>query len=91
MSQLESGTENLQILASEPYYVGSHEWYLVVFTYDEAGTMLGGALFVNTIGAHALPIWLEAPNNQFDALYAETFSVAVNGFALASESVHAAE
>jgi len=91
VSQLESGTENLQILASEPYYVGSHEWYLVVFTYDEAGTTLGGALFVNTIGAHDLTIWLEAPNNQFDALYAETFSVAVNGFALASEAAPAAE
>jgi hypothetical protein len=80
VQQLQSSEQNVQILASQPYYVGNQEWYLVVFTYDKE-VKIGGAFFTTTVGGQDYVFWLEAPDDQFDQLYADTFSVAIGSFA----------
>lgn len=79
LAALQQSETNLQVLASEPYYVGNEEWHLVVFTYDDAQKM-AGAFFATTLGTQDYILWIEAPDIAFDQLYADTFSVAVNGF-----------
>ena len=79
VAALQQSETNLQVLASEPYYVGNEEWHLVVFTYDDAQKM-AGAFFATTLGTQDYILWIEAPDIAFDQLYADTFSVAVNGF-----------
>lgn len=79
VSQLQTNRQNLEILASQPYYVGSSEWYLVVFRY-EADVKMGGAFFAISSGGQDYVFWLEAPDAEFDQLYAEVFSVAIGGF-----------
>jgi hypothetical protein len=77
---LQSGVQNLQVLASEPFYIGGLEWHVVVFTYDDA-VKIGGAFFTTTnVGGQDYVFWLEAPDADFDQLYADTFSVIVGGF-----------
>jgi hypothetical protein len=80
LSQLQSGVQNLQVLASEPFYIGGLEWHVVVFTYD--GTVkIGGAFFTTSnVGGQDYVFWLEAPDSDFDKLYADTFSVIIGGF-----------
>ncbi len=81
LSQLQSGVQNLQVLASEPFYIGGLEWHVVVFTYDGTVT-IGGAFFTTTnVGGQDYVFWLEAPNADFDQLYADVFSVIIGGFA----------
>ncbi|NDJ75514.1 MAG: hypothetical protein GYB65_04575, partial [Chloroflexi bacterium] len=83
IDRLDENVVNLAILASEPYYVGSEEWHLVVFTYD-ADVTIGGAFFATTdVGGQDYVFWLEAPNTDFDQLYADVFSIVVDGFSFA--------
>ncbi len=77
--QLQAGVTNLQISASQEYYVGNQNWYLVVFTYDDTQKM-AGAFFATTVGAQDYIFWMEAPDAQFDQLYADVFSVSIGGF-----------
>ncbi|MBN1200239.1 MAG: hypothetical protein JXJ20_00145 [Anaerolineae bacterium] len=80
IDQLQASVTNLEILASEPYYVGNREWHLVVFVYDDQVKM-AGAFFVTTDGQNDYTFWLEAPDADFDQIYADVFSVTVDGFA----------
>jgi hypothetical protein len=80
VTELQNTETNLQILASQPYYVGNEEWYLVVFTYDDVVKM-AGAFFATTVGGEDYVFWLEAPDAEFDQLYNDIFSAAVDGFA----------
>ncbi|HML24762.1 MAG TPA: clostripain-related cysteine peptidase [Aggregatilinea sp.] len=80
ISQLEGSVSNFSVSASEPYYIGENEWYLVVFTYDNAGTLTAGAFFAATFGGQDYTFWIEAPDAQFDQLYADVFSVSLGGF-----------
>lgn len=82
VTQLEAGVQNLEILASEPFYIGGREWHVVVFTYDGA-VKIGGAFFTLAgIGGQDVTFWIEAPDADFDRLYAEVFAVILGGFAL---------
>ena len=80
IAQLEGSVSNFQVSASEPYYIGATEWYLVVFTYDDAGTPVAGAFFAASVGGQDYTFWIEAPDAQFDQLYADVFSVSLGGF-----------
>ncbi|WP_119072122.1 clostripain-related cysteine peptidase [Aggregatilinea lenta] len=80
IAQLEGSVSNFQVSASEPYYIGETEWHLVVFTYDDAGTPVAGAFFAASVGAQDYTFWIEAPDAQFDQLYADVFSVSLGGF-----------
>jgi hypothetical protein len=79
VSQLQSGVQNLQVKASQPYYVGGRDWYLVVFTYDK-DVKMAGAFFVTSVGVQDYTFWIEAPDADFDQLYADIFSVTIGGF-----------
>jgi len=79
VDQLETSVANLEILASEPYYVGNREWHLVVFVYD-ADVKMAGAFFATSVGGSDVTFWLEAPDAVFDQLYADIFSVTIGGF-----------
>jgi hypothetical protein len=81
VQQLQSNEQNLQVLAEQPYYVGNQEWYLVVFTYDKAGVAQAGAFFATTVGGQDYIFWMEAPDAEFDQIYADTFGVSVDSFA----------
>ncbi len=80
VTQLQGGVQNLQISASQPYYVGGREWFLVVFTYD-GDVKMAGAFFTTTMGSQDYTFWIEAPDAQFDQLYADVFAVTIGGFA----------
>ncbi len=80
LGQLQSNRQNVQVLASEPYYIGGREWHVVVFTY-EGVQKIGGAFFTTTVGGKDITFWIEAPDAQFDALYQDVFSVVIGGFA----------
>jgi hypothetical protein len=84
LAQLQGSEQNVEVLASEPYYVGSREWYLVVFVYDDAVKM-AGAFFVTTVGETDYTFWLEAPDAEFDQLYSDVFKVTIDGFTFVSE------
>lgn len=79
VDQLEASVSNLDIRASEPYYVGNREWHLVVFVYD-GDVKMAGAFFVTSVGGSDYTFWIEAPDARFDQLYAEVFSVTIGGF-----------
>ena len=79
VEQLQDTLTNLEVLASEPYYVGNEEWHLVVFTYD-TDEKIAGAFFVTSVGGQDYVFWIEAPDAQFDALFDVVFSVSINGF-----------
>jgi hypothetical protein len=79
VSQLQSGVQNLQIQASQPYYVGGRDWYLVVFTYDK-DVKTAGAFFVTSASGQDYTFWIEAPDADFDQLYADIFAVTIGGF-----------
>ncbi len=79
LGQLQRNRQNVQVLASEPYYIGGREWHVVVFTYEET-QKIGGAFFTTTVGNKDITFWLEAPDAQFDALYQDVFSVIIGGF-----------
>jgi hypothetical protein len=80
LSQLQSSEQNVQVLASEPFYIGGLEWHVVTFTYDST-VKIGGAFFTTTnVGGQDYVFWLEAPDADFDQLYADTFSVIIGGF-----------
>jgi hypothetical protein len=80
LGQLQTSTQNLQVLASEPFYIGGLEWHVVVFTYD-ADVKIAGAFFTTTnVGEQDYIFWIEAPDADFDQLYADIFSVIVGGF-----------
>lgn len=80
LAQLQQGVTGLNVLASEPFYIGGREWHVVVFTY-EADVTIGGAFFTTSAGGQDIVFWLEAPDAQFDQFYADVFSVTVGGFA----------
>ena len=79
LGQLQSNQQNVQVLASEPYYIGGREWHVVVFTYEDA-QKIGGAFFTTTVGGKDITFWIEAPDAQFDTLYQDVFSVIIGGF-----------
>ncbi|MCD4686661.1 MAG: hypothetical protein K8S97_12065, partial [Anaerolineae bacterium] len=79
VEQLQASVQNLDIRATEPFYIGGREWHVVVFTYD-AEVTIGGAFFTTTVGGQDIVFWIEAPNAQFDALYADVFAVVLGGF-----------
>jgi hypothetical protein len=80
LAQLQTSVQNLQVLASEPFYIGGLEWHVVVFVYD-ADVKMAGAFFTTTnVGGQDYIFWLEAPDADFDQLYADIFSVIVGGF-----------
>ena len=82
VGQLQTSVQNLQILASEPFYIGGGEWHVVVFTYDGAVKMAGAFFTLTGIGGQDAIFWIEAPDADFDRLYAEVFSVILGGFTL---------
>lgn len=82
VTQLESSLQNLEVLASEPFYIGGKEWHVVVFTYDGAVKMAGAFFTLAGIGGQDVTFWIEAPDADFDQLYADVFSVILGGFAL---------
>ncbi len=82
VGQLQAGVQNLEILASEPFYIGGREWHVVVFTYDGAVKMAGAFFTLTGIGGQDVTFWIEAPDADFDRLYAEVFAVILGGFAL---------
>lgn len=79
LGQVEQGLNNVSVLASEPFYIGNREWYLTVFTYD-GDVKTAGAFFVTVAGDQDIVFWLEAPDERFDQLYADVFSVTLGGF-----------
>jgi hypothetical protein len=79
VDQLQGGVEGLEVLASEPYFVGGREWALVVFTY-QGDVKTAGAFFVTTAGGNDYTLWIEGPDAEFDQLYADFFGVSVGGF-----------
>ncbi|MBI5958615.1 MAG: hypothetical protein HY866_07770 [Chloroflexi bacterium] len=79
VDQLQGGVQGLEILATEPYYVGGREWQLVVFTY-QGEVKMAGAFFVTSAGDQDYTFWIEAPDDEFDQLYADVFGVSVGGF-----------
>ncbi len=82
VGNLRENVDGLAILAGEPYYVAGREWYLVVFTYEDTVKMAGAFFATTQAGGNDYIFWLEAPDAEFDALYAQYFSVAVDGFML---------
>lgn len=83
VQQLEQGVAGLRIQASEPYYIGSKEWHVVVFVYDDAGLTMAGAFFVRSEEGQDYTFWIEAPDADFDRLYEDVFSVSVAGISFA--------
>ncbi len=79
IDQLQSSVQNLQVQASEPFYIGGREWHVVVFT-SGADTKTGGAFFTTSAGGQDYTFWIEAPDADFDQLYAGVFSVSIGGF-----------
>lgn len=82
VAQLQASEQNLQILASEPFYIGGREWHVVVFTYDDAVKMAGAFFTLTDLSGQDVTFWIEAPDAEFDQLYGEVFSVILGGFAL---------
>jgi hypothetical protein len=82
VEQLQAGVQNLQVLASEPFYIGEREWHVVVFTYDGAVKMAGAFFTLTGVGGQDVTFWIEAPDADFDRLYAEVFAVILGGFAI---------
>ena len=82
VAQLQASEQNLQILASEPFYIGGREWHVVVFTYDDAVKMAGAFFTLTNLSGQDVTFWIEAPDAEFDQLYADVFSVILGGFAL---------
>ncbi|MBN1967429.1 MAG: hypothetical protein JW910_22435, partial [Anaerolineae bacterium] len=66
--QQNTNVNNVDVYASEPYYIGNEEWYVVGFTYTNTNTGLltAGAFFVSSIGAQEYVFWVEAPDAAFD-------------------------
>lgn len=83
VAQLQASEQNLQILASEPFYIGGREWHVVVFTYDDTAKMAGAFFTLAGIGGKDVTFWIEALDAEFDQLYADVFSVILGSFALA--------
>jgi len=80
VEQLETSVSNFQVLASEPFYIANREWHVVVFAYD-ADVRIAGAFFTTTsVGGYDYVFWIEAPDADFDQLYADVFSVIIGGF-----------
>jgi hypothetical protein len=82
VDDLQTSVADFKILASEPFYIGNREWHVVVFTYQDEIKM-AGAFFTTTDGQRDYTFWLEAPDADFDQLYADVFSVTIGGFAFA--------
>lgn len=82
VAQLQASEQNLQVLASEPFYIGGREWHVVVFTYDDVVKMAGAFFTLANVGGQDVTFWIEAPDAGFDQLYADVFSVILGGFAL---------
>jgi len=80
VSQLASGVQDFTVQASEPFYIGGREWHVVVFTYLE-DQKLAGAFFTTSADGYDYTFWIEGPDADFDALYENTFSVTLGGFA----------
>ncbi|GAB4424716.1 MAG: hypothetical protein Kow00106_21490 [Anaerolineae bacterium] len=83
VAQLQASEQNLQILASEPFYIGGREWHVVVFTYDDVVKMAGAFFTLTNLSGQDVTFWIEAPDAEFDQLYSDVFSVILGGFALA--------
>jgi len=83
VAQLQASEQNLQILASEPFYIGGREWHVVVFTYDDAVKMAGAFFTLTNLSGQDVTFWIEAPDAEFDQLYSDVFSVILGGFTLA--------
>jgi hypothetical protein len=80
LSQLQTTVQNLEVLASEPFYIGGLEWHVVVFKYDAEVKMAGAYFTTTNVGGQDFVFWLEAPDADFDQLYTEVFSVIIGGF-----------
>jgi hypothetical protein len=82
--QQNTNVTNLQVQASEPYYIGNQSWYVVVFSYINArgGLNTTGSYFVTTLGTQEYVFWLEAPTSAFDQTFTDTFSVIINSLTL---------
>lgn len=79
IDQLQTSVSGLEVQASEPFYIGNREWFVVVFTY-QGDEKIAGAFFVTSASGQDYTFWIEAPDAQFDQLYQEVFSVVVGGF-----------
>lgn len=79
-AQLQAGVQGFELLASEPFYIGGREWHVVVFVYDLEGVPIGGAFFTTSAGDKDIVFWIEAPDDEFDQLFADVFSVTIGGF-----------
>jgi hypothetical protein len=79
LAQLQGSEQNVQVLASEPYYVGNREWHLVVFTYDDAVKMAGLRDDGRRDGLH-----LRRSGAAVDQLYTDVLRT-IDGLAFVSE------
>ncbi|MBN1679843.1 MAG: hypothetical protein JW966_06095 [Anaerolineae bacterium] len=79
VDQLQASVISFEILAAEPFYIANQEWALVVFTYD-GDVKMAGAFFATSVGGYDYTFWIEAPDADFDQLYADVFSVSIGGF-----------
>lgn len=81
--QQNPNVSDVEVFASEPYYIGSEAWHMVGFTYTNttSGLATAGAYFVTTIGTQEYVFWLEAPDAAFDQTFDAIFSVIINSFA----------
>jgi hypothetical protein len=78
--QLDASVNNLAIAASEPFFIGGHEWHVIVFTYD-GDVKTAGALFATAdVGGQDVIFWIQAPDADFNQLYADVFSIIIGGF-----------
>lgn len=83
VGQLQASVSNLELSASEPFYIGGREWYVVVFEFDGETARQAGAFFtVTNIAERDFVFWIQAPDAIFDQLYADIFSVIVGGFTI---------
>ncbi len=81
--QQNPNVSDVEVFASEPYYIGNEAWHLVGFTYQNtaSGLPTAGAYFVTTIGTQEYVFWLEAPDAAFDQAFDTIFSVIIDSFA----------
>ena len=77
---------NVQVTGRREYYIGDESWYAIGFTYTWAAhnAPAKGAFFVTRRGDVSYVLWIEAPEAEYEAAYADTFSVMIDGFAFLS-------
>ncbi|MCZ7547150.1 MAG: clostripain-related cysteine peptidase [Anaerolineae bacterium] len=74
--------QGITVTDRREYYIGNESWFAIDFSYTWAAnnTPMTGAFFVTTRGDVNYVYWIEAPTDEYELAYANTFSVMIDGF-----------